>query len=129
VLVLVVGKKGAAIGKQFHDDGIRGEDVLTFVFRQAFEIHALVVERSIGFESIFLAGIEVVGAVAGSGVNDAAALIESDVVRKDAGNLNGHKGVLKFHALEIAPLVGCADFGFFDIAFSLKRSDAIGSEE
>jgi hypothetical protein len=66
-----------------------------------------------------LAGVKVVCAVAGSGVDNAAALIERDVVGEDAGNFYGHEGMLKFHALEIAALECTADLGFLDSALCL----------
>ena len=50
----------AAIGKKLHDDRIGFEDVLAFVFGQSFGVDAVVVERRVDFEAVFLAGIEVV---------------------------------------------------------------------
>ncbi len=88
VLVRVVAKQCAAIGKQLYDNRVCCEDVLAFVFRQPFGVNAFVIKRRINFETISLAGIEVIGAVAGRGVNDAAALIEGDVIGEDAGDLN-----------------------------------------
>jgi hypothetical protein len=129
VLGFVVTEERATIAEQFHDDGIRGENVLAFVFGQAFEIDAFVVEWSIGFEAIFLSGDKVFGAVARSGVHDAAALIERDVISKDAGNLEGQEGMLEFHALEIAAVERGANVCLLDAALSLKRSNAIRSEQ
>ena len=62
-------------------------------------------------------------------MNDTAALIESDVIGKDARHLNGDEGVLKLHAIEIAALERGANFGFLDTALSLQSSDAIGGKE
>ncbi len=76
-----------------------------------------------------MAGVEVLGTVARSRVNDAAALIEGDVVGKNAGHVNGKKWVLKFHAIKIAALEGGANFGFFDPAFGLKRRNAFRGEK
>src|SRR5258708_6191943 len=79
--------------------------------------------------SIFLPGIKVVSAVARSGVNDTAALIERDVIGKNAGHLNGKKRVLKLHAIEIAALERGANFGLFDAALGLQGGDAIGGQQ
>src|SRR5882724_13424059 len=91
VLVRVLAKQCAAIGKQLYDNGVRCEDVLALVFRQAFRVNAFVIKRRINFETISLAGVEVIGAMTGRGVNDAAALIESDVIGEQAGHLNWQK--------------------------------------
>src|SRR5439155_18313328 len=127
--VFVVAKKSAAISEQFHDDGIRGENVFAFVFWQAFEVDALVVEGRIDFQSIFLAGIKVIRAVTWSGVNDATALIERNVIGENAGHVNGEKGELKFHAVEIAALERGAYFGVLDPAFGLMCLKHIGSDK
>jgi len=47
VLVVVVAEERTTIAEQFHDDGIRGENILAFVFSEALEIDALVVERRV----------------------------------------------------------------------------------
>src|SRR5882724_511519 len=125
VLVFVMPKERAAIGEEFHNDRIRGENIFAFVFGQAFEVDAFVIERRVDFQTVLLAGIEVIGAVAGSSVNDAAALIERDVIGENAGQLDGNKGVLKFHALEIAAFEGAANFGFLDATLGLKSSYAV----
>src|SRR5207245_9024421 len=91
VLVFVVAQKSAALGQQFHDDGIRGEYILALVFGQAFEVDALVVERRVNLQSVFLSGIEIVGAVAASSVNDATALIERAVIGKKDRHIDRHK--------------------------------------
>src|SRR6266481_7079052 len=129
VLVLVVAEERAAIVEQLYNNGIRGENVLAFVFGQAFEIDAFVVKGRVDLQCIFLAGIEVVGAVAGSAVNDAAALIKSDVIRENSGHLNGEKWMLKFHTLEIAALEGGANFGFLDAALGLQSGHAVGGQK
>ena len=129
VLVCVMAEQRAAIGKQFHDDRIGGENVFAFVFGQAFGVDAFVVERRVDFQAVFLAGVEVVRAVAGRGVHDAAALIERDVVGEHAGHLNRQKWMLKFHAFEIAAFEGRENFGFLDFAFGLQRGDAIRGEQ
>jgi len=66
VLVFVVAEERAAVAEQFHDDGIRSENILAFVFGQAFEVHALIVQWRVDFQTIFLAGIKVVGAMTGA---------------------------------------------------------------
>ena len=126
VLVFIIAKKSAALSEQFHDDGIGGEYVFAFVFGQTFEVEALVVERRIDLQAVLLAGIEVVGAVAGGSVNDAAALIEGDVISENAGHLNRKKWMLKFHTIEIAALEGGAHASFLDATFGLQSGDAVG---
>src|SRR4029077_8625714 len=76
VFVLVVGKERVAFRKQLHNDGIGGENILAFIFRKTFEITSAIVNRSISLQPIFLAGVEVIGAVPRRGVYDATALIE-----------------------------------------------------
>ncbi len=76
-----------------------------------------------------MAGIEVVGTVTGGRVNDAAALIERDVIGENARHLNRQEGMLKFHSLEIAPLIGGAQASFFDAAFGLQSRNAIGGQQ
>src|ERR1700745_3149942 len=71
VFVNVVTKQRSAIGEQLYDDRIGGEDVLAFVFGQPFGVNALVVEGRVNFESVSLAGIEVIEAMTGGGMNDA----------------------------------------------------------
>src|SRR5258705_11783576 len=67
--------------------------------------------------------------MSGCGVNDSATLIERYVICKQSWHLNRQKRVLKFHALEVAALVSGKDFRFFDIGFSLQRSDAIRCQQ
>jgi len=92
VLVRMMAEKRAVVGEKFDDDGVGFEDVLAFVFGKAFGVDAAVVERSGGFEIVFLTGVEVVDAVAGSGVDDAGALIERDVGCENAGTCSGKNG-------------------------------------
>src|SRR5437667_7931835 len=95
VFVGMMAEKRAVVGEKFDDDGVGFEDVLAFVLGQAFGVNAAVVERSGGFEIVLLAGVEVVDAVAGSGVNDTGALVERDVGGEDARDLHRQKGMLK----------------------------------
>ncbi len=67
--------------------------------------------------------------MAGSRVDDAAALIESDVARQDSRYLDRQERMLKLHALEIAAFERSANFGFLDVALRLQRSDAIRREQ
>src|SRR5438270_7487444 len=99
VLVVVMAEERAALLEQLHDDRIRAEDVLALVFGQAFGIHAFVVERRVNLQTIFLSGIEVLGAMTWSGVHDAAALVEGAVFGKNSGHLNVQEGMLNFQAL------------------------------
>src|SRR5206468_12182467 len=108
---------------------IRGEDVFASVFGQTFRIDALVIKRRINFKPIFLAGIEVIDAVTGRGVNDAAALIERYIVREHARHPNRHEGMLELHSFEIAPSVRRENFCLFYFAFGLERSDSIDSQQ
>ena len=129
VLIGVVAQQGAMVGQKLHDDGIRGEDVFAFVFGQAFGIDAVVVEGRVNFQIVFLAGDEVVRAMAGSSVHDAAALIERHVVGEHAGNLNRQKRMLEFHAFEIAALEAREFLGLLDVAIRLQSRDAIRGEQ
>src|SRR5208337_1985128 len=103
--------------------------VFAFVFRKAFEIDAFVIDGSVDFEAVFLAGIKIVGAVSWSSVDDAAALIEGDVASEDAGDLERQKGMMKFHAFEVAAFVRGEDASFLDAGLRLQSGDAIGGEK
>src|SRR6266403_1493555 len=129
VLVSVVTKQRPAIGEQLYDDRIGGEDVLAFVFGQPFGVNALVVERRVNFQSVSLAGIEVIHAMTGRGMNDATTLIKSDVIGKQAGHLNRQKWMPEQHAFEVAALVCRENFGFLDFALGLKRGNTINSKK
>ena len=83
------------------DDGIRFEDGLALVFRQAFDESAFVILRRVGFETVFLSGAEVVRAVAGRRVHDAAALIERDVIGEHAGDAQFEKRMPEFDRLRV----------------------------
>jgi len=67
-----------------------------------------------------LTGVEVVDAVAGSGVDDAGALIERDVGCENAGDLQRQKGMLKICALEMVALELGEDARFLDVALGLE---------
>src|SRR5262249_25374575 len=124
VLVGVMRKERAVIREQLHDDGVRLEDVLAFVFGQTFGVNAAIVERSGGFETVLLARIEVVDTVTGSGVDNAAALIERDIGSKNAGNFERQKRVLEFGLLEMMAFELCENARFFYAGLRLQRGDA-----
>ena len=108
---------------------IRLEDGLAFVFRQAFGEAAFVILRRVSFETVFLAGVEVVGAVAGRGVHDAAALIERDVIGEHAGNLQSRNGCWNFvpsNSQPFQPPLTRADFDFQFIG-EARRRDRLAS--
>src|SRR5579863_2412175 len=75
VFIGMMAKERAAVREQLYDNRIRGENVFALVLGQAFKVDALVVERRVNFEAILLAGVKVVGAVTGRGVNDSGSLI------------------------------------------------------
>src|SRR6202162_3454981 len=129
VLVRMMAQQRAAIGEKFYDNGIRRENVFAFVFGQAFRVHTTIIERRVNFEVVALTGNEVVGAMSWSGVHDAAALIECDVVGEDAGHFNGQEGMLKLHAVEFATFERGDNFGFGNAAICLQRRDAIGGQQ
>src|SRR5258706_526138 len=119
VLVFMMPQQRAAIAKQLDDNRIRGEYVLAFVFRQALEIDSAIIDWRINPQAIFLAGIEIVGAMTGRGVYDAAALIERYVISKDSRHLNRQKGMLKFHSGKVGALEFSANASFLNPAFGL----------
>ncbi len=129
MLIRMVPQQRAMFGEQLHDDRIRREDVLAFVFRQAFGIHALVIQRRVNLQPIFLPGIKVVRAVARSRVHDAAALIQRDVIRQQARHLNRQKRMLKLHPLEIAALETRQFLSLLDVAIGLESGNAIRSQQ
>ena len=95
----------SSLGKQRDDGWICFEDGLAFVFRQAFNEATIVIERSVGFEAIFLAGRKIFGTVAGSGMHNSAALIQSDVIGEHSGHAQlFEERMLKLHAFEFAAL-------------------------
>ncbi len=103
--------------------------VFAFVFGQAFGVNAAIIDGRVDFQVVFLAGDEVVRAVAGSGVHDAATLIEGNVIGEDAGNFDGQEWVLKFQAFELTAFKGGKHIGLLDFAIGLQRGDAIGGEQ
>ena len=129
VLVRMMAEERAAIGQQFHNEGIRGENVFAFVFRQTFEIDAFVIDRRVNLEPVFLAGVKVVGAVSRSGVHDAAALIERNVIGENSGHLNRDEGMLELHSFKVATFVGREDFDLFDFAFGLQSGNAVNGQK
>src|SRR5580765_5505100 len=104
VLVGMMAEERVVVGEKLDDDGISFEDVLAFVFGQAFGVDATIVERSSSFQIVLLAGVEVVDTVAGGGVNDAGALVECDVSGENAWDLQRQEGMLKFCMLEMVAL-------------------------
>ena len=123
------GKKRAALAEKLDDDRIGSEDVLALVFGQAFGIDAAVVQRSGSFEAIFLAGQEVLDAVARGGMNDSAALLERDVIGKNAGDFDGQEGMLEFHALEFAAFDRGTNAGFPEAELAPQSIDTIGGNQ
>ena len=87
VLVGVMPQQRTPIAQELYDDRICGENVFAFVFGQALEVDAVIIERSVNFEPILLAGNKVIRAVTGSGVNDTTSLIEGDVIGQKSGHL------------------------------------------
>src|SRR6267154_1078584 len=98
VLIVVMSEQRATIGQELDNNWIGGEYVLAFIFRQALQVTAAIINRRIGLESIFLTGVKVVRAVPGRGVHNAAALIERNVVSENARHLNWQKGMLELHS-------------------------------
>ena len=115
----------AAFFQQLDDDGIRFENRLALVFRQALDEAAVVVLRRVGFQTIFLAGAKIVRAVARSGVHDAAALIERHVIGQDAGNLQIEKWMLELHAFEGRAFPFAAHFVNFHVQFGFEGVHAL----
>ena len=111
----------AALLQQLDDDRIRLEYGLALVFGQAFDEAAFVILRRVGFEAVFLAGAEVVRAMARRGVDDAAALIERDVIGQHAGHAHIEKRMLKLGAFEFAALPRAVRAAHFDLQFFGER--------
>src|SRR4029077_15216430 len=128
VLVLVIGEQCAAFREQLYDDGIRGENILALVLRQTLEVHAAIIDGRVNLQPVFLAGVEVIGAVSRSGVHDSAALIESDVVGENAGHLNRQKRMLKSHPGKVGTFELSPNAGYLDSRFRLQGRNAIRRE-
>ena len=77
--------------QQVDDGGVRFENGLAFVFGQAFDEAAVVVERRVDFEAVFLAGAKVLDAMSRRRVNDAAALLECDVIARARRQRSGRE--------------------------------------
>ena len=108
VLEFVIAEQSAALAKQIHDRQVGFPHRLAFVFRQAFSEAAVVVDGRGDRQAIFLAGDKVFGSVARGGMNDAASLIEGDVVGEHAGYPAIEEWVLEERAFEFPALkVAC----------------------
>ena len=110
----------AALLQQLDDDRVRFENRLALVFRQAFDESAVVILRRVGFEAVFLAGAKVVGAMAGRGVHDSAALIERDVLGEHAGHCEIEKRMLELRAFEFPALPAAGDAADFEAQFGCE---------
>ena len=91
--------------------------MLAFVFRQAFDEAAIVIDRRVRIEAVALAGVEIFRAMAGRGVHDAAALLERDVISEDARHDQIKKRMPELHAFELAALAAPADFRGVEFQF------------
>src|SRR5579862_1971678 len=127
--ILGVAHQSVFLGENFDDYGIGLEDGLAHVLRRAFREAAFIVKRRVGFELVALAGVEVVGAMARRGVNDAAALLDGHVVGKDAGNLIIEERMLEFQAFEFGTFSLPTRLIEFDDEFFTDSLEAIGSEQ
>src|SRR3981081_188541 len=67
--------------------------------------------------------------MSGGSVDDSTALIECDVVGKNAGNLYRQKWMLELHALKFASFERCADTNIFNSGIRLQCGNAIGREK
>ena len=84
VLDLLQAKQHAARLQQIDDQRIRLEDLLAVVFRQAVAQDAGVIDIGVQIESVLHAGVEVVSAVGGSGVDRAGSGVERNVIAEHA---------------------------------------------
>src|SRR3979411_345417 len=62
-------------------------------------------------------------------MDDSAALIERDVLGKNAGNLYRQKWMLELHALKFASFERCADTDIFNSGIRLQCGNAISREK
>src|SRR5215469_14619419 len=129
VLVVVKAEQRATILQDLHDNRIRAEYVLALVFRQAFEIAALVVQRRVNLQLIFLSRNKIIRTVAGSRMHDAAALIERDVVGKNSWHFNRKEWVLESGTLKLPTLNLFEDLGFLDSTLRLQCRNAVSGQE
>ncbi len=97
MLVFVVAQQRAAISEKFHNGCVSCENVLPLVLRQALCENSFVIKRCVRFEPVFLSYVKVVGAMAGSGMNDSTALIERDMLGQHPGHNSVQKWVLEPH--------------------------------
>ena len=70
----------AALAQQSNNVGVGLEDLLAAISLQPLGQAALCVHRAVNLQPILLAGLKVLGAVAGGGVDDAGTLLQGDVV-------------------------------------------------
>ncbi len=76
----LLAEQRSAIAQQLNDDRIRLEYCFPFVLGQPFEIPAMIIDRRVRLDAIFLPGLEVLDAMPRRRVHDAGALIERDVI-------------------------------------------------
>ena len=119
----------AAIAQQRHDDGIRLKHGLAFVFRQAFEIAAVSIDRRVRLNAIFLPGLKVLHAVARRGVHDAGALIERHVIGQNRWDSQIQKRMPEFQLRQIFPFPRPAHASCFKLQSIERRADQIRREQ
>ena len=93
-----------ALAQQLDDLRIRFEHVQAGPQRNVGRELAAMIDRRVGLEAVALAGVEVVGAVAGRGVHEARARFERDVVAEDEDAFARQEGVAVAKVLE-APIL------------------------
>ena len=132
VLDVVTAQQHAAGFEQLDDGFVGGEDFLAVVLGKAFGDVASGIDAGGGIESVLDAGVEVVGAVGGSGVNRAGALVHGDVVGQHAEDVAVEEGMGEDGAFELRAGEGGENIDASVLADAKPRQDSgsqFGGEE
>ena len=126
------GQQGAVLLEHGDDDGVGGPDGFAFKGGRDSEVPgafidvdtAAGIDAAGGVEAVALAGVEVVGAMGGSGVDGARALVGGDVGGQNAEDAAVEERVLEGGAFEL----GAFEAGQFDGFAEIAGGDDGGGE-
>ena len=126
------GQQGAVLLEHGDDDGVGGPDGFAFKGGRDSEVPsafidvdtATGIDAAGGVEAVALAGVEVVGAMGGSGVDGARALVGGDVGGQNAEDAAVEERVLEGGAFEL----GAFEAGQFDGFAEIAGGDDGGGE-